>query len=66
MIKNYFDYLKEYYKEMKKEEDLYLVRFSPKEIELSNGKILTATDSDEFDRDIIEDILDYNRRNPIE
>lgn len=42
------------------ESDLYIVRFSPHEILLSNGQ--TIESKDEFDRDIVEDILDYNRR----
>ncbi len=62
MIKDYFDYQKEYYRQMKEQEDLYIVRFSPHEIELSNGEILKAKAPNEFDRDIVEDILDYNRR----
>ena len=63
MINNYFDYQKEYYSQMKnQEEDVYIVRFSPKEVELSNGEILIAGPNNEFDQGILEDILDYNRR----
>lgn len=62
MIKNYWEYQKEYYDQMKKQEDLYIVKFGPHEIELSNGKILKVNAPDEFDWDIVEDILDYNRR----
>ena len=61
MINNYFDYQKEYYSQMK-EQDLYIEHFSPHEITLSNGVVLKSGPNDEFDRDIVEDILDYNRR----
>jgi len=62
MIKNELEYLKEYYKQMKDQEELYIVSFSSKEIKLSNGEILRAPHNGEFDQDIVEDILDYNRR----
>lgn len=45
-----------------KETDLYIVKFSPHEILLSNGQTLTTDSEHEFDRNIVEDILDYNRR----
>ncbi len=62
MIKNELEYLKEYYKQMKDQEELYIVNFSPKRIELSSGETLRAPCGGEFDQNIVEDILDYNRR----
>ena len=62
MIRNEQDYWKEFYKQMKDQEDLHIVKFSPHEIELSNGEVLKANPPREFDRNIVEDILSYNRR----
>ena len=45
-----------------KETDLYIVKFSPHEILLSNGQTLKTDEEHPFDQSIVEDILDYNRR----